>query len=116
MANLVLKILHRSEWAAAVEAGVYLGSADDLRDGFIHFSTSEQVAETAAKHFAGQHDLLLVAVPETSLGQELKWETSRNGERFPHLYGPLDPSLSVWADDMPLDPDGTHVLPERLIK
>jgi len=85
---LIYKIVSASEWLEAERAGVFHGSVVDRRDGFIHFSTDAQVRETAARHFAGQDDLRLVSVSPDAL--ELRWETSRGGEVFPHLYGPLD--------------------------
>ena len=86
----IYKICTASEWREAERAGVYRGSAVDAKDGFIHFSTAEQAAETAAKWFAGQRDLVLVAVDADALGDKLKWEPSRGGALFPHLYGELD--------------------------
>jgi uncharacterized protein (DUF952 family) len=83
----IYKIGSASLWRAAEKAGVFHGSEDDRRDGFIHFSTADQVEETAAKHFAGQADLLLIAVDSAKLGDALKWEPSRGGALFPHLYG-----------------------------
>ncbi len=93
-------------------AGVFTGAPVDVKDGFIHFSTADQAAETAAKHFAGQSDLVLITVPDAPLGDALKWEVSRGGALFPHLYAPLDPALAVWAKPLPLGPDGAHVFPE----
>jgi len=87
--TLIYKICSRAMWAEAEAAGVFEGSEVDRRDGFIHFSTEAQVAETARRHFAGQQDLVLVAVEATELGAELRWEPSRGGDLFPHLYGPL---------------------------
>jgi len=87
--TLIYKICSRAMWAEAAAAGVFEGSEVDRRDGFIHFSTEAQVAETARRHFAGQQDLVLVAVEATELGAELRWEPSRGGALFPHLYGPL---------------------------
>ena len=83
----------------------------DRRDGFIHFSTGTQVAETAAKHFAGQSDLLLVSVDATRLDNRLKWEPSRGGALFPHLYGDLDVAAVTRVEPLPLGPDGRHVFP-----
>ncbi|MCC2108816.1 MAG: DUF952 domain-containing protein, partial [Hyphomicrobiales bacterium] len=80
----------------------------DLADGFIHFSTAAQVAETAAKHFAGQTDLLLVAIDGATLGDALKWEPSRGGALFPHLYAPLDPRAAISVRPLPLGADGAH--------
>jgi uncharacterized protein (DUF952 family) len=104
----IYKICPASEWAEAVRAGVYRGSPADLRDGFIHFSTAEQVAETAAKHFAGQSDLVLVAVETDGLGADLKWEPSRGGALFPHLYGDLPVNAALWVKPLPLDNQGRH--------
>lgn len=97
----IYKILRESEWAAAVAAGVYTGSAVDVKDGFIHFSTAAQAAETAAKHFAGQTDLVLVRFEPETLGDRLKWEPSRGGALFPHLYGPLPTHLATWVKPLP---------------
>jgi uncharacterized protein (DUF952 family) len=87
--TLVFKICPRAEWEAAVAAGEYCGSEVDRRDGFIHFSTESQVDETLRRHFAGQTDLVLVAVDAKLLGAALRYEPSRGGELFPHLYGVL---------------------------
>lgn len=106
------KITPRTEWDAAVAAGVYRGAPVDLADGFVHFSTAAQVAETAAKHFAGRDDLLLVALAAEPFGDRLKWEVSRGGALFPHLYGVFDPAAAASVRPLPLGPDGRHVLPE----
>jgi uncharacterized protein (DUF952 family) len=87
--TFIYKICSGAEWAAALQAGSYTGSADDARDGFIHFSTAEQVAATAAKYFAGRSDLLLIEVDAEQLGPALRFEPSRGGALFPHLYGAL---------------------------
>jgi uncharacterized protein (DUF952 family) len=107
----IYKICTAAEWAEAEHAGVYRGSAVDLKDGFIHFSTAEQAAETAAKWFAGQRDLVLVAVDADVLGDKLKWEPSRGGALFPHLYGDLDVKAVLRVDPLPLGSDGRHVFP-----
>ena len=107
----IYKIVTRSQWSEAEKDGVFRGAPVDLADGFIHFSTAGQVAETAARHFAGQSDLMLVAVDETAFGPALKYEVSRGGERFPHLYAELRLSAVSWAEPMPLGPDGVHILP-----
>ncbi|MCX7313119.1 MAG: DUF952 domain-containing protein [Alphaproteobacteria bacterium] len=107
----IYKICTASEWQEAERSGVYRGSAVDLKDGFIHFSTAEQAAETAAKWFAGQRDLVLVAVDADSLGDALKWEPSRGGALFPHLYGPLPVKAVERVDALPLDDDGRHAFP-----
>src|ERR1700759_3060259 len=104
----IYKICTASEWRAAEQAGAYRGSAVDRMDGFIHFSTAEQTAETAAKWFAGQHDLVLVAVDSNMLGDKLKWELSRGGALFPHLYGELPLKAVARVDPLPLGEDGHH--------
>lgn len=93
--SLIYKILPRADWRAAEAQGEFRGSAVDLADGFIHFSAGDQVQETLRRHFADQADLVLVAVEAESLGPELKWEPSRGGALFPHLYGPLPTGLAV---------------------
>jgi uncharacterized protein (DUF952 family) len=108
----IYKICPVAAWREAERQGVYRGSADDARDGFIHFSASSQVAGTAAKHFAGQAGLLLIAVDADALGAALRWERSRNDELFPHLYGELDLGAVAGVHDMPVLSDGTHDIPE----
>ena len=112
MKQHVLKICRLSEWQTAVSAGEYAGSEADLGDGFIHLSTFAQVAETAAKHFRGQDDLIIVAFDAATLGLTLKWETSRGGALFPHYYGRLDPRLAVWTAPARLGDDGIPIIPE----
>lgn len=107
----IYKIMSAGEWAAAEAAGAYEGSAHDRRDGFIHFSTAEQAAGTAAKHFAGQADLVLLAIDPAPLGDALKWEPSRGGALFPHLYAPLPASAVIAVHDLPLGSDGRHHFP-----
>ena len=109
---LVYKILRASEWAAFDAAGETAGAPVDLADGYIHFSTAAQAAETAAKHFAGEGGLWLLAVETEGLG-DLRWEPSRGGQLFPHLYGILRRTDVVWARPLPLGPDG-HVFPEEM--
>jgi uncharacterized protein (DUF952 family) len=111
MTDLVFKLVDRVSWQAAAAAGVFHGAAVDVRDGFIHFSTAVQVPETAARHFAGQRDLLVVAVDAAALGDALRWEPSRGGALFPHLYGPLPLGAVQWVADVGLDDAGHHVLP-----
>jgi uncharacterized protein (DUF952 family) len=101
----------KSAWRAAEAAGRYEGSADDKRDGFIHFSTADQIVVSCAKHHAGKRDLVLVTVDPGRLGPELKWEPSRSGALFPHLYGSLPVEAVVSVDDLPLGEDGTHAFP-----
>ena len=105
---IIFKICRAAEWAEAVGDGVFRGSAVDRRDGYIHFSTAAQVAETAARHFAGQNDLVLVAVDAPALGDKLKWEPSRGGALFPHLYGELPVTAALWVKPLPLDNEGRH--------
>jgi uncharacterized protein (DUF952 family) len=111
VARTIYKICPAALWRAAEQTGVFHGSEVDRRDGFIHFSTAKQAAETVARHFAGQNDLLLIAVDASALGERLRWEPSRGGALFPHLYGPLDLTAVRRVDSLPLGPDG-HVLPE----
>lgn len=110
--DTIYKIMPAAMWSQAVEAGSFTGSPVDIADGFIHFSTAGQVRETAAKHFAGQRDLMLVAIAVEDIGAPLKWEPSRGGQFFPHLYSPLPVSAALWAMPLPLDEDGRHVFPD----
>ena len=109
--TIIYNICPAPLWRAAEDAGVFRGSEVDRRDGFIHFSTTTQVVETAAKHFAGRGDLLLVHVDVAKLGDRLKWEPSRGGALFPHLYGDLDLAAVVRVDPLPLGPDRMHIFP-----
>ena len=111
MSQLIYKILSAAEWQAAEHAGVFKGAGIDIDDGFIHFSTAEQAAETAAKHFAGQPGLVLVAVDVERLGAALKWEVSRGGQLFPHLYASLAPRDVAWVKPLSLDASGKHSFP-----
>ncbi|MEM9632732.1 MAG: DUF952 domain-containing protein [Pseudomonadota bacterium] len=110
--TLVFKIVPRPLWQEAVEAGVFKGASVDLADGFIHFSSSEQVHETATKHFANIPDLLIAAFDADTLGDQLKWEPSRGGALFPHLYADLDPASALWVKELPLTESGDHEFPE----
>jgi uncharacterized protein (DUF952 family) len=112
--SIIYKICTTAEWRAAESVGVFRGSAVDRRDGFIHFSTAEQVAETAARHFAGQRDLVLVSVDAAALGERLKWEPSRGGALFPHLYGELALTAVREVAPLPLDAAGRHLFPKDL--
>ena len=107
----IYKICPETLWREAEAAGRFDGAPVDHADGFIHFSTSDQAVETAARHFAGQDGLLLIAVDATALGAALKYETSRGGALFPHLYAPLPLSAVKWAKPLPLGADGRHVFP-----
>ena len=106
---VVYKIVATREWTEAEAAGVFTGAAIDRADGFIHFSSAEQAPETAAKWFAGRDDLTLAAVDAEALDMDLRWEPSRGGALFPHLYGPLPMSAVVWSRLLPLGMDGRHV-------
>jgi uncharacterized protein (DUF952 family) len=108
----IYKICSSGLWDEAQRAGLFRGAPLDQRDGFIHFSTALQVAETAAKHFAGATGQTLVAVDAAMLGEALKWERSRGDDLFPHLYAPLSLAAVLWAVPLPLGPDGRHVFPE----
>lgn len=108
--TLIYKILSRAEWASAQAAGRFEGSAVDLADGFIHFSAADQAQETAAKWFKGQGDLVLLGVEAEGLGEALKWEASRGGALFPHLYRPLLTSEVVSQRALDLDADGVPQL------
>lgn len=108
----IYKICPASAWREAERQGVYRGSADDARDGYIHFSTAAQVPATAAKYFAGQQALFLVAVDADALGDALRWEPARGGDLFPHLYGELDVGAVLSVADMALRADGSHSIPE----
>jgi uncharacterized protein (DUF952 family) len=110
--RIIYKICPASAWREAERGGVFRGSADDLRDGFIHFSTAAQVAETARKHFFGQPGLFLIAVDGDALGDSLRLEPSRNGELFPHLYGELDLGAVTAVLELRRRSDGSHELPE----
>jgi uncharacterized protein (DUF952 family) len=110
--QVVYKICRTDEWHDAERAGAFRGAAIDLADGYIHFSTADQVAETAARHFAGAGDLVLVAVATATLGPALKWEPSRGGALFPHLYGALALDAVLWVKPLPLGQDGRHEFPE----
>jgi len=111
LAKTVYKICDAGLWRDAERAGVFDGAPVDLADGYIHFSTAQQVAETAARHFAGMADLVLVAADAETLGTALRYEPSRGGAMFPHLYGTLPLSAVRWVKPLPLGPDG-HVFPE----
>jgi uncharacterized protein (DUF952 family) len=110
--TLIFKICPAPLWREAEAAGRFDGAPVDLADGFIHFSTAAQAPETAAKHFSGQDNLLLVAVDASALGEALRYEPSRGGALFPHLYGPLPLSAVRNVAPLPVGPGGTHVFPD----
>jgi len=107
----VYKICGRQEWESAEADGRYRGSALDLKDGFIHFSSGAQAVETARLHFAGQSDLVLICVDAEALGEPLRWEPSRGGDLFPHLYGDLSLQAVRRVQDLPLDSQGIPAVP-----
>ena len=106
MTNAIYKLVDRTEWSQARAAGAYDGSALDRADGYIHMSTAGQLAETARRHYAGQDGLVLVTVDPTVLGEGLRWEPSRGGDLFPHLYGPLPMSAAVSERAVSVADDG----------
>ena len=108
----IYKICERAAWQAAESSGLYRGSPLDIRDGFIHFSSAAQVSDTAAKHFAGQTDLMLIAADSDTLGAALKWEASRGGALFPHLYAALPLTAVRWARPLPDEIDGRRKIAE----
>jgi|SRR5665811_110596 len=112
MSQPVYKILADAAYDAAKSEGRFLGTSDDLRDGFIHLSAPHQVEGTLAKHYAGQEDLVLLTLDAGKLGESLKWEESRGGDLFPHLYAPLTLDAIVSVEPLALDDDNCHILPE----
>jgi uncharacterized protein (DUF952 family) len=109
---IIYKICDQALWREAQRQGEFRGAGVDARDGYIHFSTAAQLAETAAKHFAGVADLILIAVDTEALDGRLKWEVSRGGELFPHLYAPLPLVAVRWARLLPDEVDGGRQFPE----
>jgi uncharacterized protein (DUF952 family) len=109
---IIYKISDVALWNEAKRIGVFTGAPVDVADGFIHFSTAAQATETAARHFAGRGDLVLVAVDTDALGASLRYEPSRGGAFFPHLYGMLPLAAVRWVKPLPLGPNGKHVFPE----
>ena len=107
----IYKILRAPEWANLRASGETPGAPIDVADGYVHFSTAQQARETAAKHFAGVDGLMLAALDSDALGAALKWEPSRGGALFPHLYGPLRLADVLWAQPLPLGPQG-HIFPD----
>ncbi len=108
----IYKIVSKNDWAAAEAMGIFKGVSIDLADGYIHFSTAGQARQTAALHFAGEENLVLVAVATDVLADALKWEPSRGGELFPHLYGALSMQAVISVHDLPLDDRGLHIFPD----
>jgi len=108
---MIYHICREDEWSDAVKQGIYTGSSQDKSDGFIHFSTGEQIRGSAAKHRSGQDGLVLLTVDAEMLGAALKWEPSRDGALFPHLYGPLPLDAVIRTDPLPLNAKGRHEFP-----
>ncbi len=114
MSDPIFHMCRAEEWQAAQAAGSYPGSSQDRADGFIHFSTGAQLPESAAKHRTGQTGLVLLTVDPDRLGPALKWEPSRGGQLFPHLYGALPVSAVIRTDPLPLGADGLHLMPPHV--
>lgn len=112
---MIYKILTADQWHELQRTGSSAGAPVDVADGFVHFSTAEQAADTAARHFGGQSDLWVLAIRAAPLGQALRWEPSRGGALFPHLYAPLRLADVVWAERLSEGPDGRHRMPERMV-
>lgn len=112
MSDVIFKICDGGLWAEAVRSGVFKGAPVDREDGYIHFSTADQVVETARRHFRGIEGLVLAAIEKSRLGSALRYEPSRGGDLFPHLYGDLPMSAVRWTVPLPLGPDGHHLFPE----
>lgn len=108
----IYHLARASEWQRAQETGVYEGSVEDRRDGFLHFSTAAQIVESARRHRAGERDLVLLRVHVKDCGDALRWEESRNGALFPHLYGSLRVEFVQESVELALDADAMHVFPE----
>ena len=108
MTGLIYKILRQPEWRTATAQGKLIGSPVDIADGYIHFSTARQVRETAARHFHGETDLVLLVVDPQTLGPDLRWEPSRGGDLFPHLYAVLPLDMIAGVYELPLGDDGVH--------
>lgn len=114
-AALIYHLARAPEWAVAEQSGIYHGAAEDRRDGFLHFSAGEHIRESAARHRSGEAGLLVVEVRAADLGEALKWEISRNGIAFPHLYGPLTLQAVTRTAPLPLDEAGQHIFPDWVV-
>jgi uncharacterized protein (DUF952 family) len=110
----IYRLLDADVWEQAQRAGAFHGTEHDVRDGFIHFSTAAQVAETAARHYAARPNLILLWVDTARLGDALRWEPSRGGALFPHLYAPLPVASVTRAEPLPLSAEGRHRFPSNL--
>lgn len=113
--DVIFKIVTSAEWEEPSRTGVFEGAPIDIADGYIHFSRAGQVRETAAKHFGGQRNLLLVSVRSSAVVADLKYEPSRGGELFPHLYGKLPLSAVIAVESLLLGADGYHQFPDRIV-
>ena len=114
--NVVYKVLTPAQWTEAESQGEFLGADIDQTDGYIHFSSASQVRETVAKHFDGEMCLVLVGVDAERLGDDLRWESSRGGNLFPHLYDKLSLDCVVSVDDLPIGKNGQHIFPDEFDK
>jgi uncharacterized protein (DUF952 family) len=112
--RLIYHLARKADFERAQADGRYGGAREDAADGFMHFSTGAQVIESAARHRAGEPDLVLLAVDPQRLGSALRWEPARDGALFPHLYGALPLAAVAWARPLPLDADGRHRFPDDL--
>lgn len=112
--DIIYKIADHDAWAVAQKKGVFDGEPVDTADGFIHFSTADQARETAAKHFAGVDNLVLVAIDAAILLGKIVWEPTRGGALFPHLYEPLNMDAVLWEKPLPLLDNGSHDFPEEI--
>ena len=113
--KLIYKIEDKAIWDEALASGTYHGAPIDLADGFVHFSTADQVRETAARHFSGRSGLIIAAIDAAKLGSDLKWEKSRGGALFPHYYGTLDMNWVVRTYELPLDEHGVHTFDGEIV-
>ena len=111
---IIYKITPLTLWREAEATGTFAGAPIDHEDGYIHFSTAAQVRDTAARYFVGKDDLVLVAIDGDRLGDALRWEPSRDGDLFPHLYRTFDVDEVLWVKPLPLGADGAHLFPEPL--
>ena len=110
--KIIFHVCRNEEWNSAIEIGLYSGSSQDKKDGYIHFSAANQVIESVAKHRAGQKGLVLLTVDGELLEPSLKWEVARGGKLFPHLYDDLPINAVLRAEELPLGPDGLHIFPK----
>jgi uncharacterized protein (DUF952 family) len=113
MKKIVFKIATDHEWSNAIASGIYEGSADDHRDGFIHLSSQHQLRGTLEKHFKGKGDLVLIAFEASTLAPDIKWEQSRDGDLFPHVYGKISVSKALWQRSLHNDDNGIPQIDEE---